>query len=323
MRPIAANGTDLMTTILADTADLSPATVTALQRRRTRDAAAAANAADVRSMARDLRLALAIEPGKPGALQVHYQPRICLASGRTIGAEALLRWSHGRRGMVSPGVFIPVAERSSLISQIGGHVLEVACRAAAEWPGNAGVSVNISARQLQDGSLLNQIANALEVSGLAPDRLELELTESMVLDCDVDTLLILSALRDNGVELALDDFGTGYASLSMIRKLPLTVLKLDRSMIRELPHNGQDAAIVRASIQSAHALGLQVVAEGIETEAQRSFVAGLGCEQGQGFLFSPAIPAAKLVSTFLAGADLDIRTPVAALPPIYHHLNAA
>ena len=301
-----------MPSILVDDDAPSDATLARVQRIRRRDADAAAKAADRRSLARDLRAALNTDPAKAGALQVYYQPRLALSSGACVSAEALLRWPHCRRGMVSPGVFIPVAEQCGLISQIGGHVLKVASTAAASWPGNTSVSVNMSARQLQDGSLLGQVSAALELSGLAAERLELELTESMVLDCDVDTLLVLSALRDLGVELALDDFGTGYASLSMLKKLPLTVIKLDRSLIRELPHNSQDAAIARASVQTGHALGLAVVAEGIETEQQRIFLEGLGCDQGQGFLFSPAIPAPRLMATFLAGAEYD---QAATAPP--------
>jgi EAL domain-containing protein (putative c-di-GMP-specific phosphodiesterase class I) len=242
-----------------------------------------------RSMAADLRLAL-----RRGALTMHYQPRLRLSDGKVMGAEGLLRWRHRRHGNVPPSVFIPVAERSALIVEIGGWVLQEAAREAASWPGLGTVAVNVSARQLTDGALLTQVASALELSGLEPERLELELTETMLLDGGLDTLLTLSAVRDLGVGLALDDFGTGFASLAMLRRLPLTAMKLDRSFVRDLPHDREDAAIVRAVIGSGHALGLTVVAEGIETAAQNRFLTDLGCDEGQGYLFGHPGPAEAL-----------------------------
>ena len=158
--------------------------------------------------------------------------------------------------------------------------------------------MNVSARQLQDGVLLAQVAQALHHSGLSPDRLELELTESLLVDAGEETFFTLSALRDLGVGLALDDFGTGFASLAMLKRLPLTVMKLDRSLVREVPHDREDTAIVRAVADTGRALGLTVVAEGIETEAQRDFLAGIGCDQGQGFLFSRPVAPARLRDRF-------------------------
>ena len=247
-----------------------------------------------RKLAQDLKLAVEHKELVP-----HYQPRVSLTTGAIKSAEALLRWPHRRRGPVSPAIFIPVAEQSDLIVRLGGQVLETACRDAAGWPvGSSGqaasVSVNVSARQLEGAVLLGQVAHALEVSGLPPERLELELTESMLVDGSVETLLLLSAIRDLGVGLALDDFGTGYASLSMLKRLPLTVMKLDRSLVRELPGDREDAAICRAVVQTGHALGLTIVAEGIETDAQRSFLAGIGCDEGQGWLFCAAVPVEEL-----------------------------
>jgi EAL domain-containing protein (putative c-di-GMP-specific phosphodiesterase class I) len=220
-----------------------------------------------------------------GEFAVVYQPRIDLCTATVRGCEALLRWPGRPRGVLSPSVFIPVAEGSELISQLGGWVLAQACTEALLWGGRQ-VSVNVSSRQLASGVLPQQVAQALQRSGLAPERLELELTESMLIECGTETLLTLSALRDLGVGLALDDFGTGWASIAMLKRLPLTTLKLDRSMIRELPGNREDAAIVRAMVGTGHALGLTVVAEGIETELQRAYLASLGCDEGQGFLFS-------------------------------------
>lgn len=221
---------------------------------------------------------------------LHFQPRLSLESGIQVGAEALLRWPHRKRGFISPATFIPIAEQTSQITPIGGWVLRTACIEAARWSGTS-VSVNVSARQLEDQVLLSQVAEALDASGLMPECLELELTESLLVDVSLDTLLTLSAIRDLGVGIALDDFGTGFASLAMLKRLPLTVMKLDRSLVRDLPADREDAAIVRAIIDTGHALGLTVVAEGIETETQRAFLAGTGCDEGQGYLFSHPLPA--------------------------------
>lgn len=251
--------------------------------------------AEQRRLERDLRDAV-----KREAFHLQYQPRLALSSGTVTGAEALIRWPHRRRGMVPPMSFIPLAERSGLILAIGGWVLRAACQEAAGWGARdaslstPSVSVNVSARQIADGVLLHQVAAALEVSGLAPEQLELELTESMLIHIDLDALLGLSALRDIGVGLALDDFGTGYASLAMLRRLPLTVLKLDRSLVHGLPREREDAAIVRAVVETGHALGLRVVAEGIEAAEQRDFLTQIGCDEGQGYLFSRPLPAEQL-----------------------------
>jgi EAL domain-containing protein (putative c-di-GMP-specific phosphodiesterase class I) len=186
--------------------------------------------------------------------------------------------------------------------RIGAWVLSTACQHARTC-GLASVSVNISSRQLVEGMLLNQIAEALDVSGLDPDRLEIEIAETILTDAGIETLLTLSAIRDLGVGIALDDFGTGFASLAMLKRLPLTAMKLDSSLIRDIPFDQEDAAIVRAVIATGHALGLTIVAEGIETEAQRTFLSASGCDEGQGFLFSAALSAAELGSRFSAAAE--------------------
>jgi len=235
-----------------------------------------------RRLEQDLRQAIAQE-----TFTLFYQPRICGHGGGIVGAEALVRWSHRRRGLVSPAFFIPLAEQNGMIVPIGAFVLRAACQEAMQWSDQqAIISVNVSARQLTDRALLPQVATALEQSGLPPERLEIELTESMLLHVDSDTLFALSALRDLGVGLALDDFGTGFASLGMLRRLPLTAMKLDRSLIRELPTDREDVAIVRAAVQTGHAMGLRVVAEGVETEAQRDFLLNIGCDECQGYLFA-------------------------------------
>lgn len=248
-----------------------------------------AELAERRRLLHDLREAIARE-----TFVLHYQPRLSLAAGTVDAAEALLRLPHHRRGFISPAVFIPLAERTGLINGIGAWVLRTACREAATWPSPATVSVNVSPRQLHDGALLGQVTRALGESGLPADQLELELTESMLIDFDEDLLFVLSALRDQGVGLALDDFGVGFASLATLRKLPLTVMKLDRSLVRGLPDDQEDAAIVRAVMATGRALGLTVVGEGIETVGQRDFLAAIGTDQGQGYLFSRPVPEAEL-----------------------------
>lgn len=256
-----------------------------------------------RRLERDLRTAVA---GR--GLVLYYQPRLSLASGTIVAAEALLRWPHPRQGLISPATFFPIAERTDLVNEIGGFVLATACREASQWPVNARrpapfVSVNVSARQLSDGVLINHVASALELSGLPAERLELELTESMLLEVGFETLLTLSAIRDLGVGLALDNFGTGHASLSMLKRLPFTTVKIDRSLVRSVPEDREDAAIVRAIVTTGHALGLTAVAEGIETESQRAFLAAVGCNEGQGFLFSHPQPAAALATRLVLMAE--------------------
>ncbi len=241
-----------------------------------------------RRLEAEMRKALAA-----GAFALHYQPRLDLATGAVRGCEALLRWPARKRHMLPPSVLILAAERSTLICDLGAWVLAEACTEARRWGGTQ-VSVNVSGRQLQSGVLPSQLAEALDRSGLPPERLELELNEAALADDSIDTLLALSAVRDLGVGLALDNFGTGWASLAMLKRLPLTTLKLDRSLVRGLPDSREDAALVRAMIRAAHVLGLGVVAGGIETEAQRAYLAALGCDQGQGYLFNHPLPAERV-----------------------------
>ncbi len=229
------------------------------------------------------------------ALVLHYQPRCRLADCAATGAEALVRWPHRPRGTNSPAFSIPVTEQSELIVEIGGWILRRACAEAAAWQDpDAVVSVNIAARQMRGFALLEQVAMALEESGLPPERLELELAEPMLIEERDDTLLALSALRDLGLRIALDHFGLGLSSLSVLRQLPFTTVKLDRSIIAAVNEEGEEAAMVAALVATGHALGLEVIAEGIETETQRRFLAALGCDEGQGFLFSSAIRHAPL-----------------------------
>lgn len=225
---------------------------------------------------------------------LHYQPLIVLASGAIAGGEALIRWPHRKRGLVAPSLFLPVAERSPLGSHIGAWVLRTACVEATTWPAAVTVAVNVSPRHVSDGTLLGDVAQALRLSGLPAERLELEIPEPALLDAGLDVLFAFAALRDLGIGIAFDNFGAGYASLGVLRRLPLTALKLDRALIRSVPANPEDAAIVRALVEAGHAFGLKVTAAGVETAAQRDFLRGLGCDEGQGHLFSQALTCEAL-----------------------------
>lgn len=256
-----------------------------------RSAARHSETAEARRTERDLAAAV-----RDGGFLLHFQRRVRLADRRMLGAEALIRWPHRKRGLVAPAGFIPLAERSGHIARIGGWVLQAACAEASGWPTPWTVSVNVSMRQIADGSLLAQLGAVLEQTALPPERLELELTESLLLDTDLDTLLTLSAIRDLGVGVALDDFGVGHAGLSLLKRLPLTAMKLDRSLLRDLPGDAEDATIARAVIATGRVLGLTVVAEGVETAEQCAFLIDAGCDDGQGFWFGRPGPAGALRS---------------------------
>jgi EAL domain-containing protein (putative c-di-GMP-specific phosphodiesterase class I) len=243
-----------------------------------------------RRLRRDLATAVS-----RGSFLLHFQPRVALTNGVQTGAEALLRWPNGPRGLVAPGAFLPVAAEAGFSGAIGSWVLHSACAAAMQWQRDLPVAVNVSAEQLGEGTLARQVTAALQASGLPPERLELELSEAIVAAPDADVLLLLAALRDLGVAVVLDDFGATHGSLNALRQLPLTSVKLDTSMVRGLPLDREDAAMARTTIQMAHALGLTVTAEGIETEAQRACLAAIGCDDGQGFLFSMPLPADRAV----------------------------
>lgn len=260
-----------------------------------------------------------------GEMTIHYQPRIFLGDGRLAGAEALLRWQHPRHGAIPPHTFIPLAEASDLILRLGGWVLRQATLEAARWPAAAGtVSVNVSARQVETGLLSAQVAAALAASGLPPGRLELELTESLAVEDRPETRDLLLALRGEGISLSLDDFGTGYGSLARLRQLPFTALKLDRSFLRNVPGDREDEAILRAVQDLATALGIRLVAEGVEREAQRAYLRGIGCIEAQGWLFGRPVPAEMLrriweVAEPLAGSA-SAPIPASACPiPVSTH----
>ncbi len=235
-------------------------------------------------------------------LQLHWQPIVELASGRVLGAEALLRWQHPEYGAISPERFIPIAEESGLIEDIGRAVLQEACRQGRAWL-DAGlhlerIAVNVSARQLQREGFVNAVRQALLQHAFPADRLELELTESALQTVDSGQRL-LGELRRLGVKLAIDDFGTGFSSLSMLKYFPLDRLKIDRSFIRDLETDANDQAITRAIVALARALGLALTAEGVESAAQRQALQALGVEEAQGWLFSKAVPAHEFALTQL------------------------
>ncbi|OYU45978.1 MAG: diguanylate cyclase [Burkholderiales bacterium PBB4] len=237
-----------------------------------------------------------------GAFRLHYQPQISLCDGSLLGAEALVRWTDAEMGVVSPANFIPLAEESGFIINIGNWVMDEAVRQAVVWE-QAGnpvvVSVNVSALQFQQPDFVERVASSLRGAGLTPALLELELTESILVRDADEALARLHALKALGVVLAIDDFGTGYSSLAYLKKFPISKLKIDRTFVMGLPADESDRAIVGATIAMARALKLSVVAEGVETEAQRDFLQGLQCASYQGFLCSPALPAEdfeKLVS---------------------------
>ena len=231
-------------------------------------------------------------------LVLHYQPQLELAGGRVLGVEALLRWAHPELGEVSPARFVPLAEDCGLIVPIGAWVLERACREARRLAdaglGALAVSVNLSALQLRRGDLVESVAAALDRSGLPPHRLELELTESVLLHDAEQALASLGRLKAMGVRLAIDDFGTGYSSLSYLRRLPIDRLKIDRSFVSNLPTDPDSAAIVYAILQLARSMHLDTLAEGVENPEQLEFLRAAGCAEAQGYLFSPALSASDL-----------------------------
>jgi EAL domain-containing protein (putative c-di-GMP-specific phosphodiesterase class I) len=227
-----------------------------------------------------------------GRFRLHYQPQVALLEGRVSGCEALLRWRDPEFGEVSPAEFIPVAEDSGFIVALGDWVLEQAIAQAAAWR-QAGlampVSVNVSALQFQQPDFVERVAAALQQAALPAELLELELTESILVRDADEALQRLRALAALGVRMSIDDFGTGYSSLAYLKRFPIGKLKIDRSFVRGLPADDSDAGIVQAIIQMARALGMSVIAEGVETPAQQAFLLDAGCALIQGFLHAPAL----------------------------------
>jgi diguanylate cyclase len=250
------------------------------------------NNASIERLQMENQLRRAIERDE---LRLYYQPKVDLKSDEVVGAEALLRWQHPELGLVSAGQFIPIAEESGLIVEIGEWVLRAACEQVQRWRESTGqrvrVAVNIARHGLVSGTLHHTLRGLIDKHGISPGQLSLELTESMLMDRVETTAAKLSALRALGVELSIDDFGTGYSSMSYLKQFPVQELKIDRSFVAGTPHDRIDTAIVRALVLLAGSLGMRVVAEGVESEGQRAALETLGCDLYQGFLCAPALPA--------------------------------
>jgi diguanylate cyclase (GGDEF)-like protein/PAS domain S-box-containing protein len=241
---------------------------------------------------------------------LYYQPLVDMRGGKIVGVEALLRWQHPQRGVLSPVTFMAVAEESGLIEPIGQWVLRTACQRAKAWLDSGypalKVAVNISARELiRPREFARGISRILSSTGLDPRSLELEMTESLLIQNAEENIAVLRRLGDEGVRIAVDDFGKGYSSLSYLRQLPIDALKIDRSFVRDIERDSEDVAIIRAIVAMAHSLGLQVTAEGVETRGQLDALARLGCDEYQGYLFSRPLPAVEIAARFLAPGELN------------------
>jgi diguanylate cyclase (GGDEF)-like protein/PAS domain S-box-containing protein len=245
------------------------------------------------TMEQDLRQALA-----DGGFEIHYQPLVNLEHNRVTGCEALLRWRHPERGMISPAEFIPVAEDTGLINELGEWVLRTACAEAANWPDHVRLAVNVSPVQLKCQTVALKIAGALAASGLSPSRLELEITEAVLIRDDEAALAILHQLRTIGVRIALDDFGTGYSSLSYLKRFPFDKIKIDRCFVSDIAEIDGSSAIVQAVVNIAASRNMTTTAEGVETEQQREILRRLGCIEMQGYLFSAAKPGPEVRQLF-------------------------
>jgi diguanylate cyclase (GGDEF)-like protein len=257
-----------------------------------------------RTLEQDLRQAIS-----EGKLELHYQPLVSLRDDRITGCEALLRWRHPVRGMISPAEFIPIAEETGLINQIGEWTLKTACAEAAAWPGDVKIAVNVSPVQFRNHALALKVAAVLAASGLPASRLELEITEAVLIRDDEAALSILRQLRAIGVRIVLDDFGTGYSSLSYLQRFPFDKIKIDRCFVSDIVESEGSSAIVQAVVNIAAVRNMTTVAEGVETEPQRLMLRALGCTEMQGYLFSAAKPAAEIRKLLLPD---DKRNTVAA-----------
>lgn len=244
-----------------------------------------------------------------GELRLYYQPQVDLATGRVFGAEALIRWFHPEKGLISPAEFIPIAEETGLIISIGEWVIRTACRQIAQWKAMElppiRIGVNLSALQFQRQNLVAVIRDALQETEIDPACLDLEITESAIMEDVKKTITMLAEISALGVHLSIDDFGTGYSSLSQLRNFPFKTLKIDQSFIRSIVDNDGDKAIVNAIIAMAHSLDQKVIVEGLETRGQLAIMKSLNCNHMQGFLFSAAVPADELTQMLRDGKTLD------------------
>jgi EAL domain-containing protein (putative c-di-GMP-specific phosphodiesterase class I) len=242
-------------------------------------------------------------------IELHYQPQVNLASGEIVGMEALARWRHPQFGMVSPSVFIPLAEETGLIGPIGAWVLHEACRQNKAWQDEGlpplRVAVNLSARQFWQRDIADVVAKTLAETGLASRFLELEITESMLMQDVSATIGIMQQLKKIGISFSLDDFGTGHSSLSYLKRFPIETLKIDQSFVRDIPHDKDDSAIVAAIIAMSSALGIKVIAEGVETLEQFAFLCAQKCTSMQGYYFSKPLPSDMFALLLQRGKALD------------------
>jgi EAL domain-containing protein (putative c-di-GMP-specific phosphodiesterase class I) len=245
--------------------------------------------------------------------ELHYQPKVDMATGQITGVEALLRWTHPGLGVLSPMQFIPLAEETGLIVPIGRWVLKEACVQNMAWQGRGlrpiSMAVNLSPRQFVDDNLLQDIDEALAASGMPAALLQLEVTESVVMRNVPRAVKVLDSIQSRGIRLAIDDFGTGYSSMSLMKQFPIDTIKIDRSFVRDLPNDTEDQAIAQAIISMGKALGMTVVAEGVETAEQEAFLRDHACDEMQGYLFSKPLPSLQM-------ADLLRSAPRMASPPL-------
>ena len=230
-----------------------------------------------------------------GDFELYYQPIVSTETGQVTTCEALLRWKHAERGWISPAEFIPVAESTGMIVQLGEWVLRKACAEAAAWPAAVKVAVNLSSVQFQNGKLVGTVFSALAGSGLAPSRLELEITESVLLGNNERNAMILKQLHELGVRLSMDDFGTGFSSLSYLRNFPFDKIKIDQSFIRNLVEDGRSKTIVRAITGLAQSFGMTTTAEGVETRGQLDCLMGKGCSEIQGYFYARPVPGTEVL----------------------------
>jgi diguanylate cyclase (GGDEF)-like protein len=262
---------------------------------------------DRRVLHQDLSVAI-----RNGELSLYYQPqamaRETVASSEIIGFEALARWLHPVRGFVSPGDFIPIAEESGLIVEMGEWILREACREAASWPMPLQIAVNLSPAQFMHGDVVGLVHSILLETGLAPDRLELEITEGVLIEDFDRGLALLRRLKALGVRISMDDFGSGYSSLSYLQAFPFDKIKIDRAFVMNLGRNPQSAAIVRAVIGLGHGLEMSIVAEGVETQEQLGFLADVGCDAVQGFYIGKPLPIGQYAA-LVSGADGSVMEP--------------
>lgn len=246
-----------------------------------------------RRIVHKLRQALAADE-----LALHFQPIVSLNNGLAKGAEAMLRLNHSRRGLIPAGHFLPLAEQSDVIVEVGGWMLRAACAEAAHLQNHFTISLALSLRHLQSGQLVRHLLEALNRANIAPERLELLITEAMLLDDNEDTIFALKAAQGLGVHLGLNHFGTGYASLTPLKRLPFSTLRLDKSLVQNLSEDAANTAIVHAAVEAGHALGCSVLADGVETATQYDLLRRIRADEGQGTFFGNAVPGAELARIF-------------------------